>query len=186
MFYLIFIFSSAGIVIVNNSLFDPLSPKPFLDVTMSVVVGAIAIFLLDAIVALLIRRCTPQSWYHPSRPLFKVSKKERNIYRTLKIKKWKSLVPELGLFTGFSKSKMTSTDDVEYLKKFIVESNYGVVIHIANALLGFLIAFIPICSAPEIWIPIYIVNFILSIAPVFILRYTSYTLLNLYKRKQRT
>ena len=186
MFYLIFIFSSASIVIVNNSIFDPLSPMPLFDVTLSVVVGTVSIFLLDAIVALVIRRCTPKSWYHPSRVLFRVSKKERNIYRTLKIKKWKSLVPELGLFTGFSKSKMTSTDDIEYLEKFIVESNYGVVIHIANALLGFLIAFIPMCSAPEIWIPIFIVNFILSMAPVFVLRYTSYTLLNLYNRKQRT
>ena len=186
MFYLIFIFSSASILIINNAIFDPLPLEALLNATLSVVVGAIAVFLIDAVSAFAIRRLTPKSWYHPSHAIFSVSKKERNIYRALKIKKWKSLVPELGLFTGFSKKEMKSIDDAEYLTRFLVESNYGVVIHIANALLGFLIAFIPICSAPEIWIPICIVNFILSIFPVFILRYTSYTLLNLYKRKQRT
>ena len=116
---------------------------------------------------------------------FTVSAKERKFYTKLKIKKWKDLVPELGLFTGFSKSEIKDSDDPEYLGRFLIESNYGVIIHIANAVLGFVIAFIPICSSPSIWIPIYVVNFVLSILPVAILRYTSHTLAKLYQRSKK-
>ena len=104
----------------------------------------------------------------------------------MKIKKWKDRVPELGMFTGFSKSEIKSSDDPQYLGRFLLEANYGVIIHLANAVFGFVIAFIPFCSAPSIWIPIYAVNFVLSILPVFILRYTSCTLLKLYKKSLKT
>ena len=145
-------------------------------------IGIIAIVAADGIGALVIRRLTPKKWYLPERSFFVVSDRERKIYSKAKIKKWKDCVPELGLFTGFSKSEVKSSNDPEYLGRFLLESNYGVIIHIENALFGFVIAFIPFCSSPSIWIPIYAVNFILSILPVFILRYTSCTLLKLYKR----
>ena len=95
-------------------------------------------------------------------------------------------MPELGCFTGFSKRNIEKTDDVDYLSRFLTESNYGVVIHLANALFGFVIAFIPICSSPSVWIPIYVINFVLSMLPVFILRYTEYTLYHLYKRQLKS
>lgn len=148
-------------------------------------IGIIAIIAADAIGALLIRRLTPKKWYHPTRSFFAVSEKERKIYTKMKIKKWKDSVPELGVFTGFSKSEIKSSDDSEYLERFLTESSFGEIIHIENALFGFVIAFIPFCSSPTIWIPIYVVNFILSILPVFILRYTSHTLLKLYKKSLR-
>ena len=68
------------------------------------------------------------------------------------------------------------------IERFIVEANYGVIIHIANAILGALVVLIPFCSSPSIWIPIFTVNFILSLLPVAVLRYTSYTLQNLHAR----
>lgn len=149
-------------------------------------IGIIAIIVADGVEALVIRRLTPKKWYAPESRAFTVSECERKLYKKMKIKKWKDRVPELGVFTGFSKSEIKSSDDTEYLGRFLLESNYGVIIHLANALLGFVIAFIPFCSAPSIWIPIYAVNFILSILPVFILRYTSCTLLKLYKKSLRT
>ena len=184
MFYLITILVSALLIIVGNMAFCPFSWENTCNIALSVAIGVVAIIAEDGLSALIIRRLTPKSWYRPERKLFEVSKHERNFYNSVGIKKWKDLVPELGLFTGFSKSEVRSTSDTAYLERFIIESNYGVIIHAANALLGFVIMFIPICSAPSIWIPIFIVNFILSMMPVFVLRHTSYTLLRLYKRSR--
>ena len=183
MFYLIIIFVSVILVGLCNLLFNlPVSVNDVLAVYFAVILGAVAAFLLDAISAFAIRRMTPKKWYLPSRKIFKVSKKERNFYRALKIKAWKDKIPELGGFTSFHKDKLESQSDAEYLERFIVEANYGVVIHIANALLGALVIFIPFCSSPSIWIPVFAVNFILSLLPVAVLRYTSYTLQNLHSR----
>ena len=186
MFYLIIIFASTFFTVLNNSISTNLSIKSVFGETFAVAVGAIAIFIVDALLALIIRRLTPKSWYSPERSIFRVSKKERDFYNRIAIKKWKFIVPELGCFTGFSKRNIEKTDDVDYLSRFLTESNYGVVIHLANALFGFVIAFIPICSSPSVWIPIYVINFVLSMLPVFILRYTSHTLFKLYKRQQKS
>lgn len=150
---------------------------------LCILIGAVAVFAVDGIFALAIRRLTPSKWYGPDKKIFKVTKAERDFYIKLKIKLWKDKVPELGGFTNFHKDKFKSRSDAEYLKRFIVESNYGVVIHLANALLGFLIAFVPWCSSPGIWIPVFCVNFILSALPVFVLRYTCYTLQHLYANR---
>ncbi len=184
MLYLAIIIGGGIIIAILNSL-AAFSFELLLKNLLFTAIGIIAIIAADGIEAIVIRRLTPKKWYGPDRAFFKVSDRERKIYTKMKIKKWKDSVPELGLFTGFSKSEIKSADDAEYLGRFLLESNYGVVIHLANALFGFVIAFIPFCSAPSIWIPIYAVNFILSILPVFILRYTSHTLCKLYKKAQR-
>ena len=181
MFYIITITASALIIALANSIFA-FSLSLLLHNIAITAIGVVAIIAEDALSALLIRRLTPGSLYQPNRKFFTVSSRERNFYSKLKIKKWKDYVPELSVFTGFSKSEIKNSNDPKYLGRFLMESNYGVVIHIANALLGFVIAFIPLCSAPSIWIPIYAVNFILCILPVFVLRYTSHTLLKLYNR----
>ena len=186
MLYLIIIFISILITAGANLLFSlPVTPEKVGAVFFATALGALAVFVLDAISALAIRRLTPKKLYLPSKKIFKVSKRERNFYRAIKIKAWKDHVPELGGFTSFHKDKLESNSNVEYLERFIIEANYGVVIHLSNALLGFLILFIPFCSSPTIWIPIFVVNFVLSILPVFILRYTLYTLQNLYSRTQK-
>lgn len=184
MFYIITIITGAIIIVLANTL-SAFSPDLLLQNTVSTFIGVIAIIAADGILALIIRRLTPKAWYLPNRALFRVSKRERSFYSKLKIKKWKSYVPELGLFTGFSKSELQEAEDEKYLERFLIESNYGVIIHIANAVFGFVIAFIPICSSPSIWIPIFIVNFVLCLLPVAILRYTSHTLLKLYIRSAK-
>ena len=183
MLYLIIIFITIIATAGGNLLLSPpVTPEKAGSALFATVLGALAVFLIDAISALIIRRLTPKNLYLPSKKMFKVSKREKNFYRAIKIKAWKDLVPELGGFTSFHKDRLESKSDAEYLERFIIEANYGVIIHLANALLGFLILFIPLCSSPTIWIPIFAVNFVLSILPVFILRYTLYTLQNLYSR----
>ena len=183
LFYLIMISVSVLIIVTAglgisqaNTLFD------VLDMLLRVLGGVASVIALDGVVAILIRRLLPTSWFSADRECFFVGKRERDLYRRLGIKRWKELVPELGGFTGFHKNKLQSVSDLRYLERFLVESNYGVVIHLANAVLGFLIFFLPFCSAASIWVPIFAVNFFLSLMPVAVLRYTCYTLQRLYKR----
>ena len=186
MYYLIAIFISIIITIFVNLLFSlPFTVENLIQTAGAVCIGAVSAFAIDGISALIIRRLTPRSWYLPNRRIFAVSKKEKNFYSKLKIKAWKDMVPELGGFTSFHKNKLESESDPVYLERFIIEANYGVVIHIANAILGALIVFIPFCNSPSVYIPVIAVNLILSTLPVFILRYTSYTLLRLYNRSIR-
>lgn len=186
MYYLIAIFISIIItVFINLLFFVPFTVEALISTAGAVCIGAVAAFAIDGISAFVLRRLTPKSWYRPNRKIFTVSKKEKNFYNKLKIKAWKDKVPELGGFTSFHKNELKSESDPEYLERFIIEANYGVIIHIANALLGILVVLIPYCNAPSVCIPVILVNFILSILPVFILRYTSYTLLRLYNRSVR-
>lgn len=186
MFYLIIIAVSVILIWGANILLSlPVTLGEAGYTLLCVIISAVAVFAIDGIFAFGIRRLTPKRWYTPDVKLFRVGKKERNFYRSLKIKLWKDKIPELGGFTSFHKNKLESNSDAAYLERFIVEANYGVVIHLSNAALGFLIMFIPFCSAPGIWIPVFAVNFILSLLPVAVLRFTLYTLCNLYDRCQR-
>lgn len=149
---------------------------------LAVSVGTVAAIATDGISALIIRKLMPSSWFAPNKKLFRVSKTERSFYQRIHVKSWVNAVPELGLFTGFSKSELKSTCDSEYLARFLTESNYGVIIHIANALLCPIILLIPICSAPSVWIPISVTNLVLNLLPTAILRNNTYTLSRLYIR----
>lgn len=186
--YLIVILVSITVVVLGHGFFmTPIFSEPIelLWVLLYLVIGTIAVIAIDGLFALFIRRLTPQKWYLPGKKLFVVSKKETKLYKFLKIKAWKDKVPELGMFTGLSKSKLGDTSDVEYLKQFLIEINYGTIIHLVNALTGFLVILIPmpLFTSFGIWMPIFVVNFVLSIMPVFILRYTSYTLYRIYQSK---
>ena len=186
MFYIIVItLATLIIAAVNFSASGDLTAINFFSFLLKTSIGTVSVIAVDGLFAFLIRRCLPPSLFSAERKLFTVSKKEFDMYRKLKIKKWKDLVPELGLFTGFSKGEISDRDDGEYLGKFLLEANFGVVIHLENALFGFLIAFIPPCSAPSIWIPVATVNFVLSMLPVFVLRFTTHTLKKLYIRSKK-
>lgn len=145
------------------------------------VLGTVSVIAYDGITAFLIRRL-PEKWFAAGKKAFDVSRKEKRFYSKIKLKKITALVPELGGFTGFHKDKLQSTDDTEYLRRFLLESNYGVAIHIVNALGGFVIGFLPFCGGFWVWMPVAIVNFVLSMLPVFILRNNTPPLLFLYKR----
>lgn len=182
--YILVISISTAIIILSNFFGSGnIELNNLLHLSIDTVIGVIAVIAWDGLMAFLIRRALPMSWFSPGKKIFNVSKKEKKFYQSIKIKSWKDKIPELGGFTSFHKNELSSSNDVEYLKRFIIESNYGVVIHIENALLGFMIFLIPMCSAPSIWIPIFAVNLVLSMLPVFVLRYVTHTLNRLYEKQ---
>ena len=127
--------------------------------------------IIDLILAGIIHSM-PEKWFSPDKKFFCVSKRERKFYEKLGIKKWKDKVLELGAIGGFRKNKLKDSNDPDYLKLFLVESNKGIVIHISNIILGFLVIFcIPLKNWLVISIPVAIVNTFLGLLPIFILRY---------------
>ena len=191
LFYILTILAGTVAIILGNTFAVPFEWHNLLWNSINTVTGVVAIIALDGLFAFLIRRALPKSWFMYGKRVFEVKKGERDFYNKIKIKSWKDKVPELGGFTGFHKNELKSTSDKSYLERFIVEINYGVVGHIENALMGFLIFLIPmlpikgsyIFTKPSIWIPVFAVNFVLSVLPIFILRYTSYTLIKLYNKQ---
>jgi len=183
MLYLIIILACSLLIILANSL-PSLSTEILLNNTIAVSIGVIATVAIDGLSALAIRRLFPKAWFAPDAKAFHVSKKEHLFYNKFAIKRWKDKVPQLGLFTGFDKGKVESISQSDYLERFLLEANFGVAIHLANGLLGFLILFIPPCASPAIWVPIFVVNLILSLMPVAILRYNTYILHRLYARSR--
>lgn len=183
-YYIVTILISMALIVTGNAVFTmPIGLDEILWLALETTIYTVGVIAVDGLFAFLIRRLTPMKWYKPGRRIFSVSKKEKNFYNKIKIKSWKDKVPELGGFTSFHKNELSSSNDVEYLKRFIIESNYGVIIHVENALLGFMIFLIPMCSAPSIWIPIFAVNLVLSMLPVFVLRYVTHTLNRLYEKQ---
>ncbi len=183
LYTLIISIATVIIILANFFIAGSLDLNNLLWLFIDTVTGVIAVIAWDGLMAFIIRRALPMSWFSPGKKIFQVSKKEKKFYQSIKIKSWKDKIPELGGFTSFHKNELSSSNDVEYLKRFIIESNYGVIIHIENALLGFLIFLIPMCSTPSIWIPIFAVNFVLSMLPVFVLRYVTHTLNRLYEKQ---
>lgn len=143
--------------------------------------ATICVIAVDGLTALLVRRL-PQAWFRPGLTFYEVSQRERKFYRKLGVKCWKDKVPELGMFTGFHKDHLADSRDAAYLGRFLLESNYGVVIHWVNALFGFLILCMPGCGGISYTLPVALVNFVLSVMPAIILRYNTPGLLRLYRR----
>ena len=185
MLYLIIITGSMIVIAAINTLLFPFPTATEIGrIALSTLLGTVSVIVWDGILALLIRRCPLWSGcFAPESSAFHVSKQERNFYRRIGIQSWKDSIPELGLFTGFSKSEFTNPKDPAYLAKFLTESHYGVVIHLANALFGFLIILLPWCSQPTIAIPIALVNMILSLLPVAVLRFNTAPLLGIYLKR---
>lgn len=144
--------------------------------------ATVFVIALDGVGAALLRKL-PERFFSPDRRVFVAGKKERNFYRCLKIKKWKAKIPELGGFTNFHKDKIESKTDKQYLRKFLLEINYGVIIHLQNAVFGFLTMLLPFPLSVTLLVAI--VNFVLSLMPMAVLRYNGTVLKELYI-KQKT
>jgi hypothetical protein len=185
MVYIFIIVGGMAMITLSNWLMDPTVAEAG-ELALSTLFGTVSVIAWDGIVALLIRRLPlPKSWFAPERRIFYAGKRERAFYRRIGIQAWKQHVPELGCFTGFSKSEFTSPRDTRYLACFLMESNYGVAIHLANALLGFLIILLPYCSSPSIALPIALVNLVLSLLPVAILRFNGAPMYGIYMKQQK-
>lgn len=153
-----------------NSRFFNYDPVLSLFITISL---TIIVVILDGLFALFIRRL-PNKYFDHNNRLYDSTQKERKFYEKIGIKFWKDHVIELGGFTNFHKDKVREMDNPQYLERFILECNYGSVIHIVTAFTGFLIIFI---TPLDIWyrfaFPVAFVNMILNLMPAFILRYNT-------------
>jgi hypothetical protein len=128
----------------------------------------------------------PNSLFSPNKKLFTVSKKEQRFYEKLGIKQWKDKIWELGGLGGFRKNKLNETTNSDYLYRFIIESNKGMVGHILNICTGFLVILvIPIEYVWKISFPVAIVGAVLNFLPILVLRYNLPKLTIAYKRATR-
>lgn len=161
-----------------------LTPIGILNVSVAVTVCTLAAIAVDGLFAFIIRRL-PSAWFDYRHAFFKVSKGERKLYKLLRVKSWRGLVIELGVFTSFSKSRFSEPSNPIYTARFLLESCYGVVIHIACVIVGFGVLPIFPSYALSIGLPVATVNAFLNILPIFVLRYNTPKIRSVHERNLR-
>ncbi|MBQ8275597.1 MAG: hypothetical protein IJZ02_03100 [Clostridia bacterium] len=155
------------------------------NVVIAVVLCTAAQFALDGLIAILINKM-PDRWFGVDNPLYHVSPAEEKLYKKLKVRNWKDKVWELGGLGGFSKKKLVQPDSPEYIEKFIIECNKGVLTHRLSYPIGFLpMAFLPGVCAFSIALPVAAVNLFLNILPTLALRYNTPKLKRMLQRMMR-
>lgn len=142
-------------------------------------------FALDGLVAIIINKM-PDKLFAVDNPLYTVSDAEINFYRKIKVRSWKDKVWELGGLGGFSKKNLTNPGSPEYIEKFIIECNKGVLTHRLSYLIGFLpMLLIRNACALTIALPVAIVNLFLNILPTLVLRYNTPKMKMMLQRMQK-
>ena len=142
-------------------------------------------FAFDGLIALIINKL-PDQWFGVDNPLYRVFPWEKILYKKLKVRKWKDYVWELGGLGGFSKKELKEPDNPQYIEKFIIECNKGMVTHRLAYPIGFLAMLtLPNTCSLTIALPVAIVNLFLNILPTLALRYNTPMLLSVLKRLRR-
>ena len=155
------------------------------NVVIAVVLCTAAQFALDGLIAIIINKM-PDRWFAVNNPLYNVSETEKNLYKKLRVRNWKDKVWELGGLGGFSKKNLANPNSPEYIEKFIIECNKGVLTHRLSYPIGFLpMLFIPNVCALTIALPVAVVNLFLNILPTLALRYNTPKLHAMLKRMNR-
>lgn len=149
-------------------------------------------FLLDTVVALIVRYLLPKRWLDGRLRFWRVHKAERRIYVRLGIRHWKDKIPEAGgLLVGFSKKHIAEPKNPEYLLKFLSETCYAECMHWISAIAGF--AVIPLSFSALLpfsehlfffGLPVAVINAILQILPILVQRYVRPFLLHAYNHYQ--
>ena len=154
-------------------------------VTVAVIWCTALQFALDGAIAIVINKM-PDRWFGVNNRLYRVSQKERELYKKLKVRLWKDKVWELGGIGGFSKKNLNEPLSAAYIERFLTESHKGVLTHRLGYVAGFLtvLAF-PNACALTVALPVALVNLYLNILPTVILRYNTPRLLSLYTRLKR-
>ena len=143
-------------------------------------------FALDGLIAIIINKM-PDGWFGVDNPAYYVSKGETKLYKKLKVRIWKDKVWELGGLGGFSKKKLKEPNNPEYIEKFIIECNKGVLTHRLSYPVGFLAMLtLPNVCALTIALPVAIVNLFLNVLPTIVLRYNTPMLISILKRMKRS
>ena len=192
-FYIICILGGDAAIIFFNIFFkNSVSENSAFSDKFLVIAGLLLVVFciaLDGISAFLIRRL-PEKWFSYNVKIHKPGKKECKIYERLGIKLWKDHILELGMFTAFSKKHVANPESPEYIERFILESNYGVLIHLTGVFIGFLL----LCFYPKnlLWrmsFPAAMINAFMNIFPLMILRYNLLRLHRMHavllKKRQR-
>ncbi len=175
LFYVVCIFGGDAAIIAFNLFVKNSIAENSAYTNKSLVVAGLLLIVcciaLDGISAFLIRRL-PEKWFSFNVDFHKVSKKECKFYEKLGIKLWKDHILELGMFTAFSKKHVANPKSPEYVERFILESNYGAMIHIVGVFLGFLL--LAVYPKNLLWrmsFPAAVINAFMNIFPFMILRY---------------
>ena len=155
------------------------------DVIVAVVFCTALQFALDGLLAFVINKM-PNRWFGVENRLYRVSEREKTLYKKLKVRLWKDKVWELGGLGGFSKKALLSPDDPAYIERFIIECNKGVLTHRLSYPIGFLAMLtLPGVCAFSIALPVATVNLFLNILPTLALRYNTPKLKSMLQRLQR-
>ena len=142
-------------------------------------------FALDGTIAIIINKM-PDKLFGVNNRHFDVSEREKKLYNKLKVRKWKDKVWELGGLGGFSKKNLLQPGSPEYIEKFIIECNKGVLTHRLSYPIGYLVMLLmPNVCAFTIGIPVATVNLFLNILPTLALRYNTPKLKWMLLRLQR-
>lgn len=175
MLYLICIFISMSLIATFNCL--PVGAYSVGYIVFIDISSTIAVILIDATVAVIIRYIFPLSLFDADKMILSASKNEKKLLEKLGIKKWKDKVPELGGFSSFHKDRIYNPKSVEYLKRFVAESNVGIICHVLGGLLGFsILLFRPFSMLLSVCLPVVIINLLLNALPAEVLRYNLYKL----------
>lgn len=152
-------------------------------VVLGTILGVIFSIVIDSIVAFSIRQI-PERKFNPFAKFFKEGKYERKFYEKTNIRNWKDLIPELGkTLKYFDKTQVTQKPTAEYMMKFLKETCYSEVMHLAIIPAAFLLGLIfPLKYFWCLSFPIILVNIFLQILPVFVQRYTRPKLVKAYQR----
>lgn len=170
------------IVSAINIIFDTAT---WYNVIIMVVLCTAAQFAFDGLIAIIINKM-PDKLFSVNNPLYTVSETEKKLYKKLKVRNWKDKVWELGGLGGFSKKNLVNPNSPEYIEKFIVECNKGVLTHRLSYPIGFLpMLLIPNVCAFSIAFPVAVVNLFLNILPTLALRYNTPKLKMILKRMER-
>lgn len=180
MIYVTAILLSMSAILVVNVLFGASA----LTVLWQVTLLTVAVIAVDGIFAILIRML-PARLMHYDRRVFAVGSLEGSFYRKIGVKAWKPIVPDLGCFTRFPKNHLADPHDPAYTGRYLLEAAYGIVIHVSNMAVGFLILPILPEVALTVALPVACVNLVLSLLPVFVLRSNFPALVRLHRYNER-
>ena len=184
-FYLTVMGAGTGLIAFFNILFEVASP---LYAIVASVFCTLLAFALDGLIAYLVH-LLPSRLFPAESPRYRVSSRAVRLYERIGVKKWKDKVWELGGAGGFSKKSILRPDDPEYVEKFIVESNKGVLTHRLSYPIGLLamLTLEGVCVF-TVALPIAFVNLFLNVLPTVVLRYNTpklRSLLRLIERKAK-
>lgn len=184
-FYLTVIGIAMCVISAINIIFNTAS---WYNVVVLVVICTALQFALDGMIAIIINKM-PDKLFGADNPLYNVTEAEKEFYKKIKVRSWKDKVWELGGLGGFSKKNLQDPASPEYIEKFIIECNKGVLTHRLSYPIGFLpMLFIPNICSLSVALPVAMVNLFLNILPTLVLRYNTPKLkimLLRMKRKQQ-